>query len=412
MDNSKTLIKVEHVSKKFCKRLKRSLWYGVQDLTSVLLGGNKDHSALRRDEFWAVDDISFEIKKGETLGIIGPNGSGKTTLLKMLHGILRPDKGRITIKGKIGALIAVGVGFHPLLTGRENIYMNGSILGLSKDKLDEKFDDIIAFADIGDFLDMPIGNYSSGMLVRLGFAVAIHCEPDILLIDEILSVGDIGFRLKSINRIKEMMEWGVTTIFVSHNMNPVRAICDKVIALDGGKIAVGPTDPDRAIEHNQALFAARRLHKGFNHPQQRVPDNQLVAVTSIDLLDGEGRKKSVFSCNEEFRVRVGFIAHEKIENPGFGVEIKREDGIVCCLDRSHYHNFTIDHVEGEGFFEMIINGLFLAPMNYSTRVVITDFSVSLTIASKLGPDFTVTSHVPYSYNGIFFPQSFWKAGCK
>ena len=412
MDNKETLIRVEHVSKKFCKRLKRSLWYGVQDLTSELLGGATDHGSLRKDEFWAVDDISFEIKRGETLGIIGPNGSGKTTLLKLLHGILRPDKGKITIRGKIGALIAVGVGFHPLLTGRENIYMNGSILGLSKDKLDEKFDEIIAFADIGDFLDMPIGNYSSGMLVRLGFAVAIHCEPDILLIDEILSVGDIGFRLKSINRIKEMMEWGVTTIFVSHNMNPVRAICDRVIALDGGKIGVGPTDPDIAIEYNQALFTARRLHKGFSDSQQTVPDNPPVVITSIDLLDGRDCSKRIFSENEKFRVRVGFTAHEKIDDPGFGVEIKREDGVVCCLDRSHYHNFTIDHVEGEGFFEMTIEGLFLAPMNYSTRVVITDFSVSLTIASKLGPDFTVTSHVPYSYNGVFFPQSSWKAGCK
>ena len=401
-------IKVENISKKFCKNLKRSLWYGLKDIKSHLLGGNTNNSGLRKDEFWAVDNVSFSVKKGETLGLIGPNGSGKTTLLKLLNGIFPPNRGKITIKGKVGALISVGAGFHPMLTGKENIYINGAILGLSKSAIDEQFNSIVEFAEIGDFLEMPVANYSSGMFVRLGFSVAVHCRPDILLIDEILSVGDIGFRLKSINRIKEMMEKGVTTIFVSHNMNPVRAICDRVIALDSGKIVAGPAKPDIAIEHNQALFAARRQKNSAKASIQQTLSDQPIEISFIDLLDFEDRKKNVFSSDETFRIRVGFNANKKIENPSFGVEVKREDGVVCWLDRSNYHDFKVDYIEGEGFFEMGIDRLMLAPMNYSTRAVIADFSVSLPIVSKTGPLFSVKSPIPYSHDGIFFPNSVWK----
>jgi len=179
-------IKVDHVSKKYCKSLKRAMVYGVTDIGRNTLGLSSHSENLRKHEFWAVDDISFEVRKGETLGIIGSNGSGKTTLLKMLNGIFWPDKGKITINGRVGALIEVGAGFHPLLTGRENVYINAAILGMTKEEVDEKFDSIIEFADIGDFLDTPVKFYSSGMYVRLGFAVAVHCEPDILLVDEVL----------------------------------------------------------------------------------------------------------------------------------------------------------------------------------------------------------------------------------
>ena len=186
-------IKVDHVSKKYCKSLKRSMSYGIWDIARNTLGLSSRSSRLRKDEFWAVDDVSFEVSRGETVGIIGPNGSGKTTLLKMLNGIFWPDKGKITVKGKVGALIAVGAGFHPALTGRENIYVNAAILGMTKKEVEERFDNILKFADIGDFLDTPVKYYSSGMYVRLGFAVAAHCDPDILLVDEVLAVGDAGF---------------------------------------------------------------------------------------------------------------------------------------------------------------------------------------------------------------------------
>ncbi|GAI09374.1 unnamed protein product, partial [marine sediment metagenome] len=190
---------------------------------------------MRRKEFWAVDDVSFELKKGETLGLIGPNGAGKTTILKMLNGIILPDRGSIRMKGRVGALIQIGAGFHPQLTGRENIYINGSILGMSKREIDKKFDAIVEFADIGDFLDSPVKHYSSGMFVRLGFAVAVHCEPDILLVDEVLAVGDEGFQTKCFNKIGELKKNGTTAILVSHNMHIVSTFTQKVILLNNAK---------------------------------------------------------------------------------------------------------------------------------------------------------------------------------
>jgi len=228
-------IKVEHVSKKYCKSLKRSMLYGIKDIARNTLGLSSHSDRLRKGEFWAVDDVSFEVKKGETLGIIGPNGSGKTTLLKMLNGIFWPDKGKITIKGRVGALIEVGAGFHPMLTGRENVYINAAILGMTKEEVDEKFDDIVEFAGIGDFIDTPVKFYSSGMFVRLGFAVAVHCEPDILLVDEVLAVGDEGFQNKCFNRIGELRKNGTTTIIVSHNMHIISIFVEKVIFLNNGK---------------------------------------------------------------------------------------------------------------------------------------------------------------------------------
>lgn len=209
--------------------------YGIADIGRNILGLSSHPESLRKNEFWAVKKVSFELKKGEVLGIIGPNGSGKTTLLKMLNGIFWPDKGKITIKGRVGALIEVGAGFHPMLTGRENIYVNAAILGMTKKEVDKKFDDIVEFADIGGFLDTPVKFYSSGMFVRLGFAVAVHCKPDILLVDEVLAVGDEGFQIKCFNKIGELKKNGTTAILVSHNMHIISTFTEKVIFFNNGK---------------------------------------------------------------------------------------------------------------------------------------------------------------------------------
>jgi lipopolysaccharide transport system ATP-binding protein len=184
------IVSVENISKKFCRDLKKSLWYGVRDIVAEALVSKKARAELRKQEFWAVTNSSFELRRGETLGLIGPNGAGKTTLLKMINGLLKPDNGKITVRGRVGALIQLGAGFHPLLTGRENIYISGAILGMSKREIDRKLDDIIEFSGIEEFIDAPVRNYSSGMFVRLGFSVAVHVDPDLLLIDEVLAVGD------------------------------------------------------------------------------------------------------------------------------------------------------------------------------------------------------------------------------
>lgn len=239
MDNE-TVIKVENVSKKYCKSLRRSIRYGVMDIGRNLFGLSSKSDQLRKDEFWALNDISFEVKRGETLGIIGPNGSGKTTLLKLLNGIFWPDKGVIKIKGRVGALIELGAGFHPMLTGRENIYINAAILGMTKNEVDKKFDEIVDFADIGNFIDTPVKYYSSGMYARLGFAVAVYSYPDILLVDEVLAVGDTRFWLKSIKKLKELNKHGMTILVVTHNMWIIQTFCNRAICLyNGGIVAEG-----------------------------------------------------------------------------------------------------------------------------------------------------------------------------
>ena len=225
--NNDVVVSVKNVSKKFCRNLRRSMAYGILDLSKNLMGLKPDTSTLNRDEFWALDDVSFELRRGETLGIIGINGSGKSTLLRLLSGIFPPDKGEIAVKGRIGSLIAVGAGFHPHMTGRENVFLNGAILGMSRKEIEKKYDSIVGFAEIGDFLEAPVSTYSSGMRVRLGFAIAVHCEPDILLIDEVLSVGDLSFRNKSLRHMANFRAKAKALIFISHNLEQVRVLWAK-----------------------------------------------------------------------------------------------------------------------------------------------------------------------------------------
>ncbi len=248
-----TLIKAENVSKKFCLDLKKSLWYGVKDIAGEITGRGNSGVELRSSEFWSVKDISFELKRGECLGLIGPNGAGKSTLLKMLNGLIKPDKGRISIRGRVGALIELGAGFNPILTGRENIYVNGAVLGFTKEEIDRKFDEIVEFAELNDFIDMPVQNYSSGMKVRLGFAVAAQMEPDVLIIDEVLAVGDIGFRIKCLNRISELITKSAV-IFVSHAMPQVLRICTQALLMRKGECVHSSQIVSRVIDHYYQEF--------------------------------------------------------------------------------------------------------------------------------------------------------------
>lgn len=231
--SDEVLVKVENVSKKFCRGLKKSLWYGMQDIATEITGIKSDH-ALRPDEFWAVNDVSFELRRGECLGLLGRNGAGKSTLLRMLNGLIKPDRGYIELNGQVGGLIALGAGFNPVLTGRENVYVNGSILGLSKKDIDARFDEIVAFSELEEFIDAPVQSYSSGMEVRLGFAVAaILLQPDILLLDEVLAVGDIGFTIKCLNTMQQIANQAAV-IFVSHSVQLVSTFCNRVMVMKEG----------------------------------------------------------------------------------------------------------------------------------------------------------------------------------
>jgi homopolymeric O-antigen transport system ATP-binding protein len=251
---SDTLVKVEGASKKFSLSLKRSLWYGMQDLGNELLGRRHGGDGqLRTGEFWAVRDVSFELRRGECLGLIGHNGAGKTTLLRMLNGLIKPDQGRIEIRGKVGALIALGAGFNPILTGRENIYTNASVLGLGKREVDAKLDEIIDFAEIGKFIDSPVQNYSTGMNLRLGFSVAaLLIEPDVLFLDEVLAVGDIGFIIKCLNRVRKLTA-NSAVVFVSHAMTYVSAFCTRVLVMKNGETLLNTTKVGEGVDCYLAL---------------------------------------------------------------------------------------------------------------------------------------------------------------
>jgi lipopolysaccharide transport system ATP-binding protein len=253
MSNKEVLVKVEGLSKKFCKDLKTSLWYGVKDLLSGVRGSS-GLKTLRAKEFWAVKDINFELRRGECLGLIGHNGAGKSTLLKILNGLINPDAGKVIIKGRVGALIELGAGFNPILSGRENIYNNGAILGFTRKEIDGKLEEIITFAELEEFIDMPVQHYSSGMKVRLGFAVAAQMDPDVLIIDEVLAVGDLGFILKCFKTIDTILPH-TAVIFVSHNMPMVSRICSQIILMNHGCAQFQGDDVGKGIDLYYNRFA-------------------------------------------------------------------------------------------------------------------------------------------------------------
>ena len=259
------LVDVRHVSKKFCRDLKRSLWYGIKDVLNELnpwqkATGSRTASALpnehdlRSGEFWAVHDVSFQLRRGECLGLIGHNGAGKTTLLKILNGLIKPDTGSITMRGRVGALIALGAGFNPILTGRENIYINAAILGISKKEIDAQIDSIIDFADIREFIDSPVQSYSSGMQVRLGFAIATAMKPDVLILDEVLAVGDAAFRAKCFKRIGSIAR-DCAIIFVSHDQSQMARICTQAMLMSSGRSLYHGTTAEAIDQYNAAQAA-------------------------------------------------------------------------------------------------------------------------------------------------------------
>jgi len=309
MDTDKDIVvKAKNISKKFCRRVKHVMLYGSQDVIKDFFGVKSKTSLLRNGEFWAVRDLSFELRKGETLGIIGLNGSGKSTTLKMVNGIFMPDNGCIEVRGRVGALIEVGAGFHPILTGRENIYINGSILGMTKKELDKKFDEIVDFAELRDFIDTPVKFYSSGMFIRLGFAVAVFCEPEILLIDEILSVGDISFQNKAFKRLYEIKEKANGIIYVGHNMIHIRNMCDKILVLDkGNTLFFGDTTDGIKFFHDfvgktKSVVISDNEDTGKNFKRRYFSNysNSEIKILDFGLM------------NEKFEVQNLFGEHETI----------------------------------------------------------------------------------------------------
>ncbi|OHD14692.1 MAG: hypothetical protein A2086_16790 [Spirochaetes bacterium GWD1_27_9] len=279
-------------------------------------------------DFYALKDLNLEVKKGQTLGIIGQNGSGKSTLLKILTGVLTPSSGQFNVNGKVSALLELGTGFNPEFTGIENVYFNGTILGYSRKEMERKFDDIVAFAEIGDFINQPVRTYSSGMFVRLAFSVAVNVDPDILIVDEALSVGDAYFAVKCMNKMRKFKEDGKTIIFVSHDPGAVRTLCERAILLEKGKI-VDEGDPDKVFNYYNTLISLKREREEEKTYTQEQRDllrkrtgNKRVEITNIKIFNQNDIDTDTFISGEKITLKMEVKINERIENPTFGIAIR------------------------------------------------------------------------------------------
>ena len=324
-------------------------------------------------EFFALENISFKIKKGESFGIIGNNGSGKTTLLKLISGILRPDEGSIEVNGRVSALLELGAGFHPDLTGRENIYLNGSIMGLTRWKIDALFDEIVAFAEIEKFIDTPLRHFSSGMHVRLGFSIVAVLDSDILVIDEALAVGDISFQKKCIDKIEEFKENGKTIIFVSHDLRTVKRICQRVICLENGRILFhGETGN---VISDYISMSRKKEKKNLESKNMRRRGLKKMEILHVDILDKDENAKEAFDTGECVIIKVYFQVNEKVVAPTFGVAILRDDGVYVfgpnTREDNVFREISFDSI-GKGYFKIIYDNIHLLAGEYVLHVGIFD----------------------------------------
>jgi len=362
---SDTLIHLDQVGKKFCRSLRRSLWYGLRDLGAELVGRSQGHGRLRKDEFWAVSDVSFRLRRGETLGLIGHNGAGKTTLLRMLSGLIKPDTGRVEIRGRLQALIALGAGFNPLLTGRENIYVNASILGVSKRDTDRLYDRIVEFAGIEESIDMPVQSYSSGMVVRLGFSIAAHLEPDILLVDEVLSVGDLAFRTKCQVRIQEMKRAGVAIILVSHNLHTVSHVCSRAITMDKGRIVYdGDTETAIDVYRDSLVQKHRQLAESLRAGTGEI------RVERVEVLNGNEGEQVQVDLGQPVTLRLHYRAIERVSNPVFNLALHVMNGQQVTGIRTDVDGVRLGPLEGDGYIDVQIPSFNLFPNVYTVDAVI------------------------------------------
>lgn len=404
------VIEFDHVSKGYRLGASRtSLRETVPHLASKLFSRNGAHAD--NQIFWALDDVSFNVEQGEVLGIIGHNGAGKSTILKLLSKVTYPDSGNIKTKGRMAALIELGAGFHPDLSGRENVYLNGSILGLKRHEIDAQFDNIVEFAGLEKFIDTPIKRYSSGMYVRLAFAVAAHVRADILLVDEVLSVGDMAFQQKSLAKMNELRDSGATIIFISHNMWSVSRFCRRTFLLNKGHIEA-EGNPDEIIEIYRRKEREDLLNKTRSAEIGTEPDNQTngeTAITRVELLDKYRQPKNQFDSQEGLFICAHYVAPDPIESPRFLIRIRRADGLICYnLSNKNGPEFTQRQIHGVGTFQVYVDPLQLVPDIYSVDVFIADAEKPLVYASRSGEIFHINGNVSSNDTaGIFEPHSEW-----
>lgn len=385
-------VRLDHVSKQFTLQHERPRSFQELFLNMIRL-----RRSTSQEKYWALRDVSFEIEKGEMVGIIGENGAGKSTLLKLLTRIIEPSTGKITVDGRVSALLELGAGFHPDLTGRENIYLNGSVLGFSKSEMDGIFDNILAFSEMERFVDVPVKHYSSGMYMRLGFSIAIHVEPDILLVDEVLAVGDQAFQFRCLDRINKMKRQGVTIILVTHSLKQVREMCDRAIWLDEGKKQADGT-VQRVLEQymaqvlaedEQSLLETESVRRELKKPvkvtkaqgQNKVATrdrsswrwgSREAEITRVQILDDQRQERRAFKTGEPAVIRIYFVAHQRIEEPQFGIALYHAGGFHINGPNTTFSGLHIEAIEGEGYIDHVMDSLPLLEGTYLVSVSLGD----------------------------------------
>ncbi|MCX7591811.1 MAG: ABC transporter ATP-binding protein [Kiritimatiellae bacterium] len=350
---SETAIEVCNVSKRF--RLKRG---GVRTLKAAVIEAvtGRGRKGL---EFWALRDVSFSVSRGETLGIVGPNGAGKSTILALISGTTYPTRGMLHVNGTVSSLLELGAGFHPDLTGRENVFLYGAIMGLSRRQMRSRFDEIVEFAELRDWIDQPVKHYSSGMYVRLGFAVAVEVDPDILIVDEVLAVGDAAFQKKCLERIADFKKRGKTMVVVSHDLGTIRGVSDRLLLLDHGQI-VCSGDPEAVVQAYQRLTLERR---GMGLDREWGTGE--VRLRQIEFFGGDGEVPTdTLGAGGAVRIRIQYEATTRIETPVFGFAIFSSNGIHVYGTNTQIEGYTIHAIEGTGTLWLEIPALALAPGTY------------------------------------------------
>jgi lipopolysaccharide transport system ATP-binding protein len=353
------------------------------------------------ETIWAVRDVSFEVTRGEVVGIIGRNGAGKSTLLKILSQITEPTTGMADLAGRIGSLLEVGSGFHQELTGRENIFLNGAILGMSRRETKARFDDIIGFAEVDAFIDTPVKHYSSGMYMRLAFAVAAHLETDILIVDEVLAVGDDAFQKKCLGKMSQVTKSGRTVLFVSHNMNTMRRLCSRVIYLDGGKIGYDGDAAD-CIQRYLTVQADRAGAQDLAANTNRGGTGEARFVR-IELLNLDGAPRGEFCFGEPFRVRITIQAKVEMNDPVIGFWFMSADGTELHGSIVHDGGVRCHLLPGSQMFECVIEPMVLTPGRYSIRGLILRAGETCDQIEDMTQFEVLNIHHP----GAITPQNYW-----
>jgi lipopolysaccharide transport system ATP-binding protein len=376
---SDPVIRVENLSKKYIishqkperyMALRDVIANGAKSLTQRIFQPHKKVIDSDREEFWALKDVSFEVNQGDRIGIIGRNGAGKSTLLKILSRITEPTSGRITINGRVASLLEVGTGFHPELTGRENIYLNGSILGMSKAEIKKKFDEIIDFAEVEKFLDTPVKHYSSGMYVRLAFAVAAHLEPEILIVDEVLAVGDAQFQKKCMGKMEDVSKEGRTVIFVSHNMASISALCSRAIILKDGLVQFFTNNIDDAIS-KYLLLIDDATNVQLEYRKDRNGEGK-IRLTEFAVYDRLGNELEYLACGQTVEMRIYFKCDRQnvAKNISFGIGIYSTLGNFITELSNEIATNIFDTISDRGFTSCLIDKLPIAPGKYLINLIV------------------------------------------